>query len=215
MLRLFHTTHTMRSALRKLGHLASSAAILSGLCVLTISHAAFYRGGGIDAGINAATAINGISTVTPKNIIITITNQISSYAMLLAITVIVIAGFYLVLGLGGESSRTAKKIIIYTAVGIIIISIASDIVDVMRGIPSGNDVLAFRTDVRTIINTTLNYVALVLLVVIFIAGVILLTSGGDEGRRDTAKKIIIYAIIGTLVIVFAKAIANFILDITP
>jgi hypothetical protein len=45
-----------------------------------------------------------------------------------------------------------------------------------------------------------------------ISGFRLLLSQGDEAARDGAKKTIIYLIIGLIVIVFAKAIATFILN---
>lgn len=61
-----------------------------------------------------------------------------------------------------------------------------------------------------VVNELLNFVALIVLVLIVISGFRLLLSQGDETARDSAKKTIIYLIIGLIVIVFAKAIATFI-----
>jgi len=214
MLFLLRSMRRTRSFTRKFSHIASSAAILAGLCTLTVAHASFYTGGGIDAGITAAKDILGIGFTAPDVTINIIINQMILYVNLIAVAVIVIAGFYLILGLGSEPSRdTAKKIILYTAIGIAIIVLARDIVDLMYGLPRGTDAPGIRTRITAIINTATTYLALILVVVVVIAGFTLLLSGGDEGRRDTAKKIILYAIIGTIIIAFTRAIVVFINDI--
>jgi hypothetical protein len=184
---------------KNLPRFASIPAALLGLCTATIAHASFYTGGGINAGITAATGISGVGTNTPATTINNVITVAVSYVGTFALAVIVIAGFYLILGFGNESSKeTAKKIILYTAVGIAIVALASNIVALFQALPTGTDVtgtLELRPRVLVIINLMFNYVAVILLVVIFIAGLILLTSGGDEGRKDAARKIILYAII--------------------
>ena len=196
---------------------ASAATAFYGLCTATIAHASFYTGGGINAGITAATAISGVGTNTPAQTIINVTNVAIGYVGTLALAVIVIAGFYLILGFGNETSKeTAKKIILYAAVGIAIVALSSQIVALFQALPTGTDVtgsLELRPRVLTIINLVFKYVAMILLVVIFIAGLIMLTSGGDEGRRDSARKMLVYALIGTVIIVFARAITLAIVNI--
>jgi len=50
-------------------------------------------------------------------------------------------------------------------------------------------------------------IALILAVLaIIIAGLYLITSNGDEGQKDKAKRIIFYAVIGILLILFSRAI---------
>ena len=49
-------------------------------------------------------------------------------------------------------------------------------------------------------------------VVIIIAGIMYMTSAGDPGKVATAKKAILYAIIGLIVALSAFAITNFILE---
>jgi hypothetical protein len=196
---------------------ASAATAFFGLCMASMAHAAFYTGGGITAGVNAATTISGVGNATPEQTILNVTSVATTYVGTLALAVIVIAGFYLILGFGNETSKeTAKKIILYAAIGIVIVALANEIVALFRAAPTGNDVsgiLELRPRIVTIINFIFKYVAMILLVVIFIAGLIMLTSGGDEARRDSARKIIIYAIIGTVIIVFAKALAKAIVTI--
>ena len=214
MLHFFRSNKHMPSFLTRC---SSIGTVFFGLCAAGIAHASFYTGGGINAGITAATAISGVGTNTPAQTIINVTSVAASYVGTFALAVIVIAGFYLILGFGNESSKeTAKKIILYAAVGIAIVALASNIVALFQALPTGVDVtggLELRPRILTIINLMFNYVAVILLVVIFIAGLIMLTSGGDEGRKDSARKIIIYAVIGTAVIVFAKALANAIVNI--
>jgi uncharacterized membrane protein len=66
--------------------------------------------------------------------------------------------------------------------------------------------------VVSVVNAVLNFVAVIVLVLIVIAGFRIMLSQGDEGARDGAKKTIIYLIIGLIIIVFAKALTNFIIN---
>ncbi len=196
-----------------------AAAMVTSFSVTTV-HASFYTGGGIETGVNAAAAIAGVgpTTTSPETTIRNVISVFAGYVGTFALAVIVIAGMYLILGFGNDTSKeTAKKIILYAAIGIAIVALADEIVALFEALPTGTDVtdasLALRPRIVTIINLIFTYVAMILLVVIFAAGIIMLTSGGDEGRKDSARKIIIYAIIGTAIIVFAKALANFIVTI--
>lgn len=96
-----------------------------------------YTGGGISAGITAAqTGINGVTSGNLRDTIGKIIDTALSYAALLAVAVIVIAGFYLILGLGEETSKEkAKKIILYTAVGLVILLTAKAIVTFFISLP--------------------------------------------------------------------------------
>lgn len=57
-----------------------------------------------------------------------------------------------------------------------------------------------------IIKFILDIALLLAVLVIIIAGIYLITSMGDEGQKDKAKRIIFYAIIGILVILFSRVI---------
>lgn len=69
------------------------------------------------------------------------------------------------------------------------------------------------TVVTNILGMVLNLLALLAAVVIVIAGIRLIFSFGDEEGKETAKKTILYAVIGLLIILFAKAIITFILSL--
>ncbi len=60
--------------------------------------------------------------------------------------------------------------------------------------------------VLVIITFILNIIVIIAILAIIIAGVYLIVSGGDEGQKDKAKKIILYAVIGIIVIVMARVI---------
>lgn len=104
---------------------ALTAALSPNVPLLT---AAVYSGGGIKEGITQGGTIAG-SAGDPREVIIKIVKNILGYVALLATVAIIIAGLYLVLGMGSDSSKeTAKKIIIYTAIGLIVILLAEAIV---------------------------------------------------------------------------------------
>ncbi len=81
----------------------------------------------------------------------------------------------------------------------------------LSAVPSVTGANNLHAGVVAVVNAVLNFVALIVLVLIVIAGFRILLSQGDEGARDDAKKTIIYLIIGLIIIVFAKAITNFII----
>jgi len=144
-------------------------------------------------------------------VIQSILNVITSYVGIIAVAVIIIAGFYLILGLGNDTSKdTARKIVLYTAIGIVLILLANVIVAFFQGLPTGTDTSGIYGSILTILTTFLSFVGIIAVVVIVIAGIMLLISGGDEGRKDTAKKIIMYAIIGLIIIALASTIVRFV-----
>jgi len=65
--------------------------------------------------------------------------------------------------------------------------------------------------ITTIIQYVLGFVGLIAVVVIVIAGVRFIISSGEEGEKEKAKKMIIYALIGLVIILLAEAIVNFVL----
>lgn len=57
-----------------------------------------------------------------------------------------------------------------------------------------------------VITFILNIVLILAVLAVIIAGLYLITSAGEEGQKDKAKKIIFYALIGILVVIFSRAI---------
>lgn len=88
-----------------------------------------YSGNGIQQGLNEAENIIGVSSNDVRSITETIITTVLSYMALVATIVIVIAGMYLIFSNGDENAKEkAKKIILYTLVGLLIILFARAIV---------------------------------------------------------------------------------------
>ncbi|MFA7681472.1 MAG: TrbC/VirB2 family protein, partial [Candidatus Peribacteraceae bacterium] len=75
------------------------------------------------------------------------------------------------------------------------------------GAGSGDNV---RGTITGILKTILSYMALVAVIVIVLAGIRMVVSQGDEGAVDKAKKTLLYAIIGLIIILLASAIVTII-----
>ncbi len=75
--------------------------------------------------------------------------------------------------------------------------------------PTAADEGSIRDVILSVLNFVLNFLALVAVVVIVIAGIRLIVSQGEEEPREKAKKTIIYVVAGLIVILLAKVIVNF------
>lgn len=64
-----------------------------------------------------------------------------------------------------------------------------------------------------IVQAVLQFVALIAVIMIIIAGIWLIVGFGEDSSKEKAKKIIIYTIVGLLIILLAEAIVQFVLDI--
>jgi len=95
--------------------------------------AAMYSGG-LDAGIGAGNSIAGVGSNSPRDVIVGIVNYILGYVVLIAVIVIVLSGIYMIISFGNDSAKeTAKKVIMYTVAGIVIILLAGAIVNIVIG----------------------------------------------------------------------------------
>jgi len=63
-----------------------------------------------------------------------------------------------------------------------------------------------RSTVTMIVVAVLDFLALVALIVVIIAGIRIITSQGDESAVTSGRKTIIYALIGLLVVLLARVI---------
>jgi hypothetical protein len=76
------------------------------------------------------------------------------------------------------------------------------------GLPDASDPEDVRGVIITILEAVLNFLALIAVVVIVIAGIRLIVSQGEDEQKDKAKKTILYAIIGLVVVLFARVIVS-------
>ena len=115
------------------------SAVLLGLTVSVVvlqvapqaSHllAAVYSGGGITSGVDQ---VSGVSGGSLRGTIAKIVNKALNFVALLAVASIIVAGFYLILSFGSDSSKeTAKKTVIYTSIGLLLILLSKAIVNLV------------------------------------------------------------------------------------
>jgi len=116
-----------------LKYIGRTCAFLAMTLTAQTSSAAIYGGPGITAGLNALGAIAGIPTgSSPRAIITKILQSLLSFMSLMSVFAIIVAGIYLVVGFGSdESKEKAKKIILYTLVGLMIILFSQVIVSLV------------------------------------------------------------------------------------
>lgn len=72
--------------------------------------------------------------------------------------------------------------------------------------PPGSSAESIRSVIIRVIIAILNFLALVAVIVVVIAGIRLIVSQGEDEAKDKAKKTIIYALIGLVIVLFARVI---------
>lgn len=81
----------------------------------------------------------------------------------------------------------------------------SDLPDI--GVPDGNGDL--KETIGNLIKKVLDFLALIAVIYIIIAGIRLIISQGEEEQKEKAKKSIIYVIVGLIVILVSRIIVGF------
>ena len=76
------------------------------------------------------------------------------------------------------------------------------------GLPDAANADDVRNTVVDMIEIVLNFLGLIAVIVIIVAGIRLIVSQGEEEQKDKAKKTILYAIIGLIVVLFARVIVS-------
>lgn len=74
----------------------------------------------------------------------------------------------------------------------------------IAGLPVGD----VRSTIIRIVQSVLSFLALAAVIVIIIAGIMLIVSLGNEEQKDRAKRIIFYALIGLVIVLFARVIVG-------
>lgn len=82
----------------------------------------FNSDGGIEEGLETAGGISNIQTGDVRETVVRVLGQVLSFLALVAVIAVIIAGIYLIVGMGSDDSKErAKKIILYTIIGLVII----------------------------------------------------------------------------------------------
>lgn len=66
--------------------------------------------------------------------------------------------------------------------------------------------------ISTLINAVLSLIGVLFLIMMIYGGFLWMTAGGNESQVEKAKKLIIAAVIGTIIVVSAYAISYFVID---
>jgi hypothetical protein len=132
----------MQHSLRPLSYrptaLAAFAVTLRALYAGTAS-AQVFDGPGLVGGVELAEEIEGIADINnPRATVVRIVTAILEFAALLAVIMVIIAGFYLILSLGEDEKKDkAKKIILYTLIGLVVLLFARIIVGLVTHFLAG------------------------------------------------------------------------------
>ncbi|MBI1812614.1 hypothetical protein HY285_02640 [Candidatus Peregrinibacteria bacterium] len=103
--------------------------VVSSFASATQALAQVYTGPGLQGGVSQAQQIEGPAQVPIRDLIIRILNNVLTFLGLAAVIAIIVAGIYLIVSGGSEDAKTkARKIILYTVVGLIIVLLAKLIV---------------------------------------------------------------------------------------
>ena len=81
------------------------------------------------------------------------------------------------------------------------------------GTPAAIDEGGVRDRVTDLLIIVLNFLALISVIYLIIAGIRLITSQGEEEAKDKAKKTILYVLAGLLLILFARVIVGFVANL--
>lgn len=137
-----------------------------------------------------------------------IINIVLSFVGIIAAIFIIYAGIKYITSRGDEeAAKTAKNQIVYALLGVIIAATAYLIVNTITNLDAG----PLKLVIRDIVNTLLVFVSIITAIYIIIAGAFYITSQGDEEQAKRAKKQILYAILGLLVILVSGILVNFII----
>ncbi len=92
-----------------------------------------FDGPGLEYGVELADSISDLpNNNNPRRVIVDVLEAALNFASLLAVIMIIIAGFYLILSLGDDEKRDkAKKIIFYTLIGLVVLLLARVIVGIV------------------------------------------------------------------------------------
>ncbi len=115
-----------------------------------------------------------------------------------------------------------KKVAVGILTGLILMTSAVTSVSAQRILDPGTDQIAavssatngqgsLRELVKTIVNFFLTFLGLLAVIMIIYGGFLYVTAAGKEDKVETAKKIIMYSVIGILIIMLSFAIVSTVL----
>lgn len=126
----------------------------------------------------------------------------------IAVAMIVIAGIiYMFSGANSSWITTAKNMTTWAMVGFTVAiaapSLLKEIVSVFNGTPVSSDIIKNATPIGKILTNVLSFlltiIGILALISFVIGGFQYLSSGGDRGKTESAKKILLYSMLAILI----------------
>lgn len=146
-------------------------------------------------------------------------NFMEVFVGVVAVLMIVVAGFRLVVqGSNEETMAKAKKQVGYAAAGIVLIGLAELVVKDIVFPKAGSQLSDVNRANALIVNLTnfaSSFIATVAVAMLMYGGVLYVTAAGDEGKTEKAKKIFVQAVIGILIALAAFGIVNTVIQLKP
>ena len=184
-----------------------------------------FDGDGLVGGLGQAESeLTGTGIRADQDLVPAIANVINfllGFVEIFAILAFVVAGFYFILGFGSDSAiQRARKILIWAAVGIIVIEFSKVLVDfvINASTATGDTSVNVRGDadiegaIIGVINFLLGFVALAAVTAFIISGFTFILGFGSDSSVQRARKIMIWSAIGIVVVGFSYVITDFIID---
>ncbi len=107
------------------------------LTLVSRASAQVFNGPGLEAGVNQASMIEGPLHGSVREIVMEVVYSILGYLALIGVVMVIIAGLFLMFSMGEDAAKDrAKKIILYTILGIIVVFFARSLVGFfLNGLP--------------------------------------------------------------------------------
>lgn len=86
----------------------------------------------------------------------------------------------------------------------------ADGIEQAEGLGGISDIGDIRGLIVAIIEFVLDFVLLLAVIAVIVAGLYLIVSNGDEQQKDKAKRIILYVVIGIIVILLSRVLVMFV-----
>lgn len=188
-------------------------------------------GGNIGGGGGAGPIESPLSVDNIEELLVRIANWLLGIVAVLSLIGIIMSGIRMVIAIGNEQAIAhAKKILFWSVAGLVISALALTIINILGGIlgfaqstpltPTvyaadvGLDVanqvnldVFDETEIASRIVQLITSLAVIIALAVFIFGAIMMiVSLGDDNRVATAKKIMLYAVIGLILIGMAYVI---------
>ncbi|MBI4022533.1 MAG: hypothetical protein HY372_04175 [Candidatus Andersenbacteria bacterium] len=179
----------------------------------------------LDQTIDWAQTTGGLSFLTFQDLAQNIADFLLSLVSMVALAVFVWGGLTYITSLGDESrSAKAKRTIAYAVAGMMVAGLAFLIQVTVEavgefglgrfiGVGGVIDVIVSR--LLAFIRVLLAPAGVFAFAALIYGGYMYITSGGDESRASLAKRVILYALLGLIVIGLSGIIVNIVIEVLP